>query len=45
MLDQPDLLRDKVTYLVGEGKAMDIVHLDLSKAFDCLKGDLIAVYN
>ena len=33
LLDQPDL----VTHLVDEGKAVDVVYLDFSKAFNSLQ--------
>jgi len=35
LIDQPDLIfYDQVTHLVNEGKAVDVVYLDFSKAFD-----------
>jgi len=34
LLDQPDLLYDHVTHLLDEGKAVVVVYLDFSKAFD-----------
>ncbi|KAK4826424.1 hypothetical protein QYF61_008957 [Mycteria americana] len=32
---------DKVTHLVDEGKAVDVVHLDFSKAFDTVSHSIL----
>ena len=32
---------DKMTYLVDEGKAVDVVYLDFSKAFDTISHSIL----
>jgi len=41
MLNQPDLIHDKKTQLVDEGKAVDVVYLDFSKAFDSVSHSIL----
>ncbi|KAK4830790.1 hypothetical protein QYF61_013623 [Mycteria americana] len=41
LLDQPDLLYNQVTRLVEEGKAVDVIYLDFSKAFDTVSHSIL----